>query len=570
MNSLFRKMGRKMAGGAALLALMLGVSNLPAQTSSDPFARGGWKARGSQDAPRNQDAPKFQDAPRFQDTARFQDAPKFQDAPRNEDAPKNSEVRRTSAEEAFDDEAPSSQTPPNLFQAPPDQAPVAQSAPPQTPPWQRPPRRHPPAPGRQVKYQPGFDQDGPRQPMNSRMQSTSEDIPPGRPTRMQPGPHYNSGPQYNGPQYSGPSTGGTSFGGQMSEGYTPGDGSWIDGPNDWSGGPVDGGSCSSCGPGGSCGASGCGASACCGGPCDNYYEYGRPGLLDGIIGGLFHYPGWCQNKDGCYQPYGLWRPWAVLDESSVFLGTTSFKGPVDQGQNGNFGFQEGVNIAGSLLDWCGIGYQLGANFVQSNFHGDFVETVRTTSRDQQFITVGLFHRAWYGHGLQFGVAYDWMRDHYYVQYDISQIRGEISYLANGGHEVGFWGTTSNNTVVVNSNNLRIQQTLETTNIYAFFYRYNLCNGSQGRFWAGGAGTRQGIVGADFRVPVTNRWDLTGRFNYIIPNAPAGLQGLQQETWGMGVNLVWYPGRARHGIHNGPYRPLFNVADNSTLMIHRTQ
>jgi len=559
MNSLFRTTGRKTVGGAALLALVLGVSNLPAQTSSDSSVQSGWKARGSHAAP------KFQESVKYQDSPKFQEAPTSQAAPKNQEAPVQAEVRRTSAEEAFDDAPAASQTAPKLFEAPTNQIPVVQPPAPQTPPWQRPAQRRPAPSGRQVRYQPGFNRDGPMQPMNMRMQPAPEAIPPGTRSRMQQGPSY-SGPQYKGPQsggpqYTDPQTSGPTY---MPDGYTPGDGSWIDGPQDGSGDPMDGGSCSSCAGGGP---------ACCGGPCDPYYEYGRPGLLDGLVGSIFHHPGWCRNTDGCYKPYGWWRPWTVFDESSVFLGTTSFKGPVDtgggqSGPNGNFGFQEGFNVAGALLDWCGIGYQVGANYAQSNFHGDFVLTVRPDSRDQQFYTAGLFHRAWYGQGVQFGVVGDWLRDHYYVKYNLALVRMEISYLTGGGHEFGYWGTANNSQVTVTANNAPLRQTLEPTNIYAFFYRYTLLNGSQGRFWAGGAGTKQGVVGADFRVPITNRWDLNGRFNYIIPNQPAGRLGLQDEGWGMSMNLVWYPGRAANGIHNGPYRPLFNVADNTTFFVRR--
>lgn len=561
MNSVYRTIGRKSAGGAALLALLLGVSNLSAPNlmaqATDSSAQGGWKAKGSHAAPRFQESPQVQESFRYQESPKFQEAPKVQETPKVQAAPAQAEVRRTSAEEAFDDAPAASQAPPKLFEAPTNQVPVQAMAP-QTPPWQRPPRRRAPPPGRQVRYQPGFDRDGPMYPASTRMQSSPESIPPGTRSRMPQGPSY-SGPQSNGPQSGGPS--------YMSDGWTPGDGSWIDGSQEWSGEPMDGGACNSCGDGS------CGGPACCGGPCDPYYEYGRPGLLDGLIGNVFHHPGWCKTKDGCYEPYSWWRPWVFLDESSVFLGTTSFKGPVDAGagtQNGNFGFQEGFNIAGAFLDWCGLGYQVGGNFVQSNFHGDFVLTVRPNSRDQQFYTAGLFHRAWYGRGLQYGVVGDWLQDHYYVKYNLAQVRMEISYLFACGHEIGYWGVAANNQVTTTASNFPLTITVQPTNMNTLFYRYNFASGSQGRFWVGGAGTKQGVVGADFRVPISNRWDLNGRFNYIIPNAPAGVTGMTQEIWGMSMNLVWYPGRAANGIHNGPYRPLFNVADNSTFMVRRTQ
>ncbi len=52
---------------------------------------------------------------------------------------------------------------------------------------------------------------------------------------------------------------------------------------------------------------------------------------------------------------------------SVFAGADGFKGPLDRGTNGSFGLNEGLNLARPLGDPWGCGYQIGANFVQSNF-----------------------------------------------------------------------------------------------------------------------------------------------------------------------------------------------------------
>ncbi len=93
-----------------------------------------------------------------------------------------------------------------------------------------------------------------------------------------------------------------------------------------------GGPCDTCGSCDACGGPGCGE--CC-----NGWE-----LFDGRCG-----------------------PW--LRGLSVFGGADGFKGPLDHGSNGNFGVNEGLNLARPLGDPWGCGYQIGTNFVQTDFSG---------------------------------------------------------------------------------------------------------------------------------------------------------------------------------------------------------
>ena len=54
----------------------------------------------------------------------------------------------------------------------------------------------------------------------------------------------------------------------------------------------------------------------------------------------------------------------------------------------------------------------------------------------------------------------------------------------------------------------------------------------------------------------------------MPDAGQNNGGVQDESWGLGMNIVFYFGRPREGIHITPFRPLFNVADNGTMMLER--
>ena len=202
-----------------------------------------------------------------------------------------------------------------------------------------------------------------------------------------------------------------------------------------------------------------------GGPA-TYDEYGRPLYLTPCP-----YCGECCGGISCHHRW--------LDESSVFAGVHAFKGGLDQGQNGNFGFQEGVNFAGALWHRYGIGYQVGAQFVQSDLSGTNIANAFNNSRQQNFLTVGLFHRPQCGRGLQGGAVYDWLDDRFYTRARFEQIRGEISYIFGGGNEFGYWGsfvTGANQTQTVNGALLNFN----AVNLNAFFYRKNFANGDQGR------------------------------------------------------------------------------------------
>ena len=184
------------------------------------------------------------------------------------------------------------------------------------------------------------------------------------------------------------------------------------------------------------------------------------------------------------------------------------------------------------------------------------------------MTGGLFRRATCGQGWQGGAVFDWLDDSFYTNTRFSQVRGEVSYIASYGNEFGFWGafaTSGGQSVAVNNTVL----TFGPTNLYAFFYRKNLANGGQGRVWGGfTSGNSGGLFGADYRVHMSNDWDLIGGFNYLIPSEGKDSGGATQESWGLMMNLVWYPTRSWCGIHNGPFRQLFNVADNNVFMVRQ--
>lgn len=260
----------------------------------------------------------------------------------------------------------------------------------------------------------------------------------------------------------------------------------------------------------------------------------------------------------------------LFKEASVFAGTQGFKGPLDLGVNGNFGFNEGFNLGGALVPFpkYGLGYQVGARWAQSDLSGN---VFGSAAREQVFLTAGVFHRAYRGCGFQWGLAFDWATDNYYTKATYSQVRMETSWLFPRGHEFGFMGVFGAQSDQVTFTVLGINvvnQQIKPTDQYNFFYRYTTRYGGQGRFWGGWTGQNLTIFGSDFRVPMSNRTDLIGGFNYIMPPSGQNGNGTAAESWGLSMNIVWYFGRPREGIHNTPFRPLFQTADNNVMMLDR--
>jgi hypothetical protein len=254
-----------------------------------------------------------------------------------------------------------------------------------------------------------------------------------------------------------------------------------------------------------------------------------------------------------------------LKDMTLWAGVHGFRGPRDfipAGQsNSNFGFQEGVNISGRAplvgFMFPELSYQLGYQAVQSRLSGT---ATSSDDRGQQFVTAGLFRRT--QSGLQFGAVFDSMTDDLDQQIDLNQVRYEISLKTPRGRELGFWGANSTNDAVSNG------VTFATIDQYNIFYRWNFRDGYQGRIWGGVSGDGEGILGADFYAPLNDRWSVQTGFNYQIPDQNSGLEGVSQESWNLGINLVWHLGRTARKGCSSPFRPLFQVADNGWMFVDR--
>jgi hypothetical protein len=251
-------------------------------------------------------------------------------------------------------------------------------------------------------------------------------------------------------------------------------------------------------------------------------------------------------------------------EFQVFGGVQGFKGPYDRDRDsGNFGFHEGFNI-GAKMPYSTMGYQIGYRAVHSQLSGD-KDTDIGDPHTQQFVTAGVFQRV--QDGMQWGVAWDMLRDERWGAVDFHQLRAELSLIDRGCHE---WGVA----VAVHLNRHELDPVdsesrtsfYQASDQYLLFYRFHGCKGGEGRFYAGLTDDSDGIIGADALLPLSDRWSLASGFTYLIPEENGGFEGASQEAWNIGLGLVWHWNCSARRSHSNCYRPLFNVADNGYLII----
>jgi hypothetical protein len=211
-----------------------------------------------------------------------------------------------------------------------------------------------------------------------------------------------------------------------------------------------------------------------------------------------------------------------------------------------------------------MGSQLGMRFVHSQLYGS---AAGVDHRQQLFLTTGLFRRVDYG--LQGGLVIDYLHDDWIYKADLLQLRGELSYLLSPCHELGFRFTDSQQ---IDDTSYRLSDSSSSTNVritsldtYRGFYRFRFSEQARGQAelqagWTKDSGT---ILGLALHAPLHNQVGLTTNATYLIPPSDAS-PTYASEGWNIALALVWTPGR-KFGLSRDYYRPLFEVADNGSLI-----
>ena len=274
---------------------------------------------------------------------------------------------------------------------------------------------------------------------------------------------------------------------------------------------------------------------------------------------------------GCGPHSGiLLLPGLAVDHLSVFGGVQGVKGNANRGADGSFGFNEGLNIgthARNIILPSSMGYQVGFRATQMNLEGT---SFSANQRNQLFFTAGTFRRGDYG--LQGGIAFDHLRDSWYYKVNVSQIRGELGMAINNRADYGFTFASAlrDDTAVSSVSGAGVLETWETVDYYAIYVRSNWVADGAGevKLMAGLTGDSDGILGAQSRLPLHNGWALESEFTYLVSDGGSGFTANELESWNVGINLAWYPGSLACGQCNRYHRPLFDVANNGSMILRR--
>jgi hypothetical protein len=68
------------------------------------------------------------------------------------------------------------------------------------------------------------------------------------------------------------------------------------------------------------------------------------------------------------------------------------------------------------------------------------------------------------------------------------------------------------------------------------------------------------------ISLNQHWGFQAEYNYLLPRGNSNIPSAITETWGMTIGFVWYPSCRRPAECFDPYRPMFTVANNSSLLI----
>ena len=248
---------------------------------------------------------------------------------------------------------------------------------------------------------------------------------------------------------------------------------------------------------------------------------------------------------------------------SFGFGSEAFRSPLDGMRSGNIGLRETLNLGGALLPGYGIGYQIGIAGFQGNFGGNSSPLGGPDGdRDQFFVTAGVFRRNAF-RGFQGGVVWDYMRDNYFQSLDANSVRAELSFRVNPQFDFGYNGlfNTGKSDYVIDAGGNAGEFQLATTHIG--FLRWTFINGANARVGGGATDDGDGIVNTALTVPISPRLALDTQCFGLFPKEKEDVWGMRNNAWGLGLQLVWYPGRGSYDALQGQYNPVHNVAGNMT-------
>lgn len=305
-------------------------------------------------------------------------------------------------------------------------------------------------------------------------------------------------------------------------------------------------------------------------PCESYGTdgYGCPMAYeeDGVVYYNGCHTGGCCGLFGC-----IWSAlYPLLRHSDLSAGAYAYRDPFEISHDSNFGFDLGFNWTLPRRIF-GLTWQAGFRYTRSGKEEvDFEELDIDFAEDeyhrtQLFWTSGLFYRH-PGSPWKFGAVYDSVRDETMWTYTIGQVRAELSRSIAQNTDIGFRGAFRLDDELLNfsSRDKNYTGKFSAQNYYTGFLRHTFVTGAEGMVSAGVTEAEEALIGARLEVPVTNHSCIRNNFVYIFPKDREKKDTLD-DSWSASISWVVYFGGSSYGGLANPFKPLFDVADNTTFL-----
>ena len=276
--------------------------------------------------------------------------------------------------------------------------------------------------------------------------------------------------------------------------------------------------------------------------------------------------GGCCYGDYCGYGYGCCG--GLLRNTELSAGVYSYQDPFGVSKNADFGVDLGINwtLPRRIL---GLTWQSGARYLRSGKDKIDLDLIADDleadyHRTQFFWTGGLFF-ACPGNPWKFGAVYDAVQDKTIQKYTVSQLRTELS-RSFCNTDIGFRGAFH-----MGEEKFRyaigddiFEAKVSSQTYYTGFIRHKFVTGAEGTISAGATEDSEAMIGGRVEVPVTNHSCIRNNFVYVFPK-DSKKGNMKADTWSASISWVVYLGGSSHGGLANPMKPLFDVADNTTLL-----
>ena len=267
-------------------------------------------------------------------------------------------------------------------------------------------------------------------------------------------------------------------------------------------------------------------------------------------------------------------------EGDFTIAFDNFRSLPEGSYEGNTGAFASLNLATAVpfFSCHGFGVQLGSSYGVYDWSGRTSQIIGNNKEVQQqtFLTTGLFRRTPFCSGINFGLVYDWMFNDNFGEFALSptlaQFRFSGSYLFCCNNEFGLWGTVDTETAHKSTEGIPVSfRAISQINLFWQHYFANCANtvvwvglpykrslmfssGLAGRF----------ILGASFRVPLTECLSIDGHASYMRPKSIHGPTEANDYASNICFGLTYSFGCSSKCIDKG-FRPMMPVANNSNFI-----